>query len=191
MKQSTLRYKLALPLSLILAAVTACANRGEPPPAGLEPLPAPTLPGNPQQLPAAAAPAQAAPAATQQLPPDPWPRPVSLSNANVLVYQPQITKWDGNVISFRSAVALKPIGAKTETFGVIWATARTQVDRVDRMVFFEDLKITKSNFPTLAFKGTQYVKELQQRIAAEVRNIALDRVEASLRWQESSRRHSV
>ena len=89
----------------------------------------------------------AAPAA--QLPADPWPRVVDLTNGQVLVYQPQVNKWDGNRIDFRAALAIKPTGAKDETFGVIFATARTQVDKVARTVVFEDLKITKTDFPTL------------------------------------------
>ena len=170
---------LALSMALSLVGAAGCANRQPAtPPPGLESLPAPVLPGGP--TPAEGAPAAAAPAAPTQPSPDPWPRPIALSNANVLVYQPQVASWDGNVIKFRSAIALRATGAKTETFGVVWATARTQVDRVDRMVIFEDLKITKSSFPTLPFKGAQYVQELQQRFAEEVRTIALDRVQASL-----------
>ena len=53
-----------------------------------------------------------------QLPADPWPRVVDLTNAQVLVYQPQVNKWDGNQIDFRAALAIKPAGAKDETFGV-------------------------------------------------------------------------
>ncbi|MBL8529751.1 MAG: carbohydrate-binding family V/XII [Burkholderiales bacterium] len=163
---------LALWAAIILMGASSCAHRqGATPPPGLESLPAPGAPS------AAVA---GTPAQPTQPSPDPWPRPLTLSNANVLAYQPQITSWDGNVIKFRSAIALKATGAKTETFGVVWAQARTQVDRVDRMVVFEDLKITKSSFPTLPFKGAQYVQELQQRFAEDVRTIALDRVEASL-----------
>jgi hypothetical protein len=45
----------------------------------------------------AAAPATAAAA---PLPADPWPRTVDLTNGQVLVYQPQVSKWDGNRIDF-------------------------------------------------------------------------------------------
>jgi hypothetical protein len=44
---------------------------------------------------------------------------------------------EGNRIDFRAAVAIKPTGAKEETFGVVFATARTQVDKVARTVVFE------------------------------------------------------
>ena len=125
--------------------------------------------------------AQSAPAApAAPIPADPWPRKVDLANASVLVYQPQVNKWEGNLIDFRAALAIQPVGAKEETFGVIFATARTQVDRVARIVVFEDLKITKSDFPTLPNRGAAYAAELQKNIASDVRTIALDRLEASL-----------
>ena len=58
-------------------------------------------------------------------------------------------------------MAIKPAGAKDETFGVVFATARTQVDKVTRTVVFENLKITKSDFPTLPNRGAEYAAELQ------------------------------
>src|SRR5215472_6911554 len=123
--------------------------------------------------------AQSAQAAAS-LPTDPWPRDVSLSNAAVLVYQPQVNKWVDNQLDFRAAVAIKPDGMKEETFGVIFATARTEVDKVSRMVVFENLKITKSDFPTLPDRGAQYAAELQTRFAADLKTISLDRLEESL-----------
>ncbi len=120
------------------------------------------------------APAPAAP------PADPWPRVVDLKNGQVLVYQPQVNKWEGNRIDFRCALAIKPEGAKEEAFGVIFANARTQVDKVARTVVFEDFKFTKTDFPTLPNHGAAYTTELQSEFAKGVRTIALDRIEASL-----------
>ena len=98
----------------------------------------------------------------------------------MLVYQPQISKWDGNRIEFRSALAIKPAGATNETFGVAFATARTQVDKVMRTVVFENLKVTKSDFPTLPDRGASYAAELETRLANDLRTISLDRLQASL-----------
>jgi len=114
------------------------------------------------------------------IPADPWPRDLSVPGAAVLVYQPQVNSWKDNQIDFRAAVAIKPDGAKEETFGVIFATARTQVDKVERVVVFENLKITKSDFPTLPNHGAQYAAALQKRFGADFKTIALDRLEASL-----------
>ncbi len=60
-----------------------------------------------------------------------------------------------------------PTGAKEETFGVIFATARTQVDKVARTVVFENLKITKTDFPTLPNHGAAYTAELQTKLATQ------------------------
>ena len=118
--------------------------------------------------------------AVNPLPADPWPRQINLSNATALMYQPQVSQWDGNQISFKSALGIKRKGVKDETFGVMFATARTQVDKVNRTVVFENLQISKTVFPTLADGGASYKAELQTAVAGSVRTIALDRVSRSL-----------
>ena len=113
-------------------------------------------------------------------PPDPWPRVVDLAQGQALVYQPQVNSWTDNRLDFRAAIALKTNNAKGETFGVIFATARTQVDKVLRTVTFENLRISKIDFPTMANHGASYVAELQTQIVQSIRTISLDRLETSL-----------
>jgi hypothetical protein len=123
----------------------------------------------------------AAPATTAaKPPPDPWPTVLNLKNGQVLVYQPQVNSWDGDRIDFRSALAIKATGANDESFGVIVANARTEVDKVARTVVFEDMKITKTDFPTLPDRGAAYTTELQAEFAKTIRSISLDRLTASL-----------
>jgi len=112
--------------------------------------------------------------------PDPWPRQIQLSNATLTMYQPQVESWQGNQLSFRAAIAAKASGANAETFGVVWGSARTEVDRVGRQVTLQDLRLTRSNFPTLPDNGAAYLSELQQKFQGSARTIALDRIEASL-----------
>ena len=112
--------------------------------------------------------------------PDVWPRSIQLSNASVLLYQPQVNQWNGNQLDFRAAVAIKPQGAETETYGSIFATARTLVDHNARTVTLENLKITKNNFPLLPDQGAAYIAELQAQHSADIRTISLDRLQASL-----------
>ncbi len=75
---------------------------------------------------------------------------VDLSTGQVLVYQPQINSWKDNQLDFRAALAYKADGSKDQAFGVVFATTRTQVDRAQRNVVFEDLKIGKLDFPDAA-----------------------------------------
>ena len=98
-------------------------------------------------------------------PPDPWPRVVNLADAQVLVYQPQVSQWTDNQLTFRAALAIKATGAKAESFGVIFASTRTQVDKVLRAVVFEDMRISKIDFPTLPDRGAAYGAELQTQFA--------------------------
>jgi len=121
-----------------------------------------------------------APAASASPNPDPWPRTFTLADAALRVYQPQVEKWEGNRLDFRAAVEVTPSDAKTGSFGVIWGTARTEVNRPARLVTLEDLRLTRSNFPTLADKGEAYRRELERQISGSARTIALDRLQASL-----------
>ncbi len=118
--------------------------------------------------------------AAPAIPPDPWPRVVDLKNGQVLVYQPQVNSWQGNRLDFRCALAIRPQGAQDESFGVVFANVRTEVDKVARTVVFEDIKFTKVDFPTLPNHGAAYAPELQAEFAKTIRTIALDRLTASL-----------
>ena len=129
-----------------------------------------------------AAPPPDAPTASQPASPnlDPWPRTFTLSDATLRVYQPQVEQWEGNRLDFRAAVEAKPSGGGTGSFGVVWGTARTEVNRPARLVTLEDLRLTRSNFPTLVDKGAAYRRELEQQLSGSARTIALDRLQASL-----------
>jgi hypothetical protein len=113
-------------------------------------------------------------------PTDPWPRVVDLANGQVLVYQPQVNAWTDNRLDFRAAMAVKRDGVQQESFGVITATVRTQVDKVLRTVTFEDFRITKVDLPTLPERGAAMAPELQTAIAGSIRTMSLDRLTASL-----------
>ncbi len=117
---SSLRKVLCIVLVLCLSGVTA------------GPLAAQTTP---------------APAAPQGAS-DPWPRQVKSGTTTFLIYQPQLDSWSANQLEGHAAVAVKTAAAKDPTFGVIWFTARTEVDKVNRVVFLEDLNITRSSFPS-------------------------------------------
>ena len=160
------RGVLAIVALSIASALVSCAAQA---PDSFAPAPAP---GAGLEAPAAGAPVPPDP--------DPWPRQIQLSNATLTVYQPQVESWQGNQFSFRAAVAAKASGANAGTFGVVWGSARTEVDRVVRRVTLEDLRLTRSNFPTLPDKGAAYLSELQQQSQGAVRTIALDSLEASL-----------
>src|SRR5262245_31052968 len=112
---------LAPAMAGVLIVSGGCANRaadgGLPPPTtgwdSTGPGPAPLGQGPIlydsnaplTQVPSASpAPAPAAAAPAPQGPVDPWPRDVTLSNADALIYQPQVDSWKGNALNWRVAV---------------------------------------------------------------------------------------
>ena len=124
----------------------------------------------------------AGPGLAQQVPasPDPWPRQVKLADASLLIYQPQLESWQGNRATFRAAVGASVPGGGEPAYGVVWATARTEVDPIRRAVTLQDVQITRGDFPTLPGQGAAYLAELRQALPSTQRTISLDRMEASL-----------
>jgi hypothetical protein len=115
-----------------------------------------------------------------EAPADPWPRQFRSGKATILVYQPQVESWTGNAITFRCAIAITKGDPKDDVFGVIWAKARTQVDKTSRIVLLEDVAVTKRDFPTLVDNGLFYLFALRTQLGPGQRTVALDRLEASL-----------
>lgn len=124
--------------------------------------------------------AEANSSAPAEAPSDPWPRDVTLKNADALIYQPQIESWTGNRMAWRVAVALRTGASKDETFGVIKGTSRTEVDRSTRTVTLRDNEVVSIHFPTLPDSGLSYLPEIQRSLDGALETMALDSVEASL-----------
>ena len=87
--------------------------------------------------------------------------------------------WKGNQLEAYAAVGVRITATKTTDYGVIWFSARTEVDKVNRLVTLEDFKITKQNFPTLPENGSAYVQGLTNH-APWTQTIPLDELQASL-----------
>jgi len=125
--------------------------------------------------PAAAKTSSPSPAA--QDPNEPWPRVVTYQGATISIFQPQIESWSGNMLNARAAVRVK--SSKSTDYGVIWFTARTEVDKVNRVVTLLDFKITKQNFPTPPNNGATYVSALTKPAPLN-KTVPLDMLEADL-----------
>src|SRR5262245_39237718 len=95
---------------------------------------APAAPAARPASPAAVAPAGARPGAMNA----PWPRESTEGGQTYTVYQPQIDKWDGTRLSARAAISVESAASPTEHFGVVWFSARAEVDKVNRLVALAD-----------------------------------------------------
>jgi hypothetical protein len=107
-----------------------------------------------------------------------WPRYFETNNYEYAVYQPQISAWPSNQIQGRFATAVRPAGTSNEVYGVIYFTARTEIDKVNRLVTLEDFKVTKTDFPTEPAFQDQYVAVMQAELPKAAKTIPLDHLEA-------------
>lgn len=107
-----------------------------------------------------------------------WPRFFSTNGYEFAVYQPQISKWPGNQIEGRFATGVRPAGTSNETYGVIFFTARTEIDKVNRLVTLEDFQVTKVSFPTQKSLQGTYQAIVQSELPEAAKTIPLDHLEA-------------
>ncbi len=111
---------------------------------------------------------------------DPWPRQLTSGDDTFSVFQPQYERWQQGRLDGRAAVAVETKASAQPTYGVIWFTARAEVDKETRMVTLEDLTVSKADFPTVPDRGAGYVTTLRQILSGQPLTIALDRLQAEL-----------
>jgi hypothetical protein len=107
-----------------------------------------------------------------------WPRFYTTNGYDFAIYQPQINDWPGNQLDGRLVVAIRPTGTTNETYGVIFFTTRTEIDKVNRLVTLEDFQITKAKFPGQPGMTAQYLAMIQSFQPQTIRVIPLDHLEA-------------
>src|SRR5205809_1189204 len=116
-----------------------------------------------------------------------WPRKASRGDETISMYQPQVEAWEGDEVRAYAALALVSKTNKTTKYGVVWFTARTEIDKVNRQVTLDNFQITKVQFPTMKNKEAVYQAFLQAKLPGKSKIIALDRLEAELTAIESEK----
>jgi hypothetical protein len=75
-----------------------------------------------------------------------WPRQFESSSGSFVVYQPEPERLDGDRLSGRAAFAVEQ-GGSSPTFGVVWFTAKIEIDRDSSTVTMRNLDVTKVRLP--------------------------------------------
>jgi hypothetical protein len=130
----------------------------------------------------------AAPAdsAFEDAPPDTgWPRILSGHGQTFTVYQPQLDSWDGFTLEAHAAVAVESGGEQPPIFGVVNLSAHTLVDKDERLVTLEDLKVADPRFPSAPEQAQAFGEALHDALPKDIRSVSLDRLEAQLAIHEA------
>ena len=109
-----------------------------------------------------------------------WPRKATRGNETISMYQPQVESWKGDEVHAYAAIAVTSTANKTTKYGVLWFTARTEVDKVNRQVTLDSFQITRVKFPTMEAREAEFKTFLQAKLPRKAKVIALDRMEAAL-----------
>src|SRR5262249_33744931 len=80
----------------------------------------------------------------------------------------------------QAAMAMESKASPQPTFGVVWFSARTEVDKENRVVILEEVTLTKANFPTAADRQDDYLALVKKNLADLLHTMSLPRLEASL-----------
>src|SRR5215467_5793410 len=109
-----------------------------------------------------------------------WPRTFTSGADTFTIYPPQVDKWNENLIDLYCAVELKTEKESAAKYGVVWLEARTEVDKVNRLVTLDQAKVTKVKFPTAADKEPALMRLLQAKLPAATKTVSLDRLQAAV-----------
>ena len=120
-----------------------------------------------------------------QAPPAPagdqaWPREFKSGSTTFTVYQPQVESWKARDLSGRAAVSVKDAISPEEQFGVIWFTAKTNVNRDENLVTLDDITITKGNFPATPDKADQYLQALRASAPRQMADLSFEHLKAEI-----------
>jgi len=117
-----------------------------------------------------------------------WPRVVEADTLTFTVHQPQLESWDGYQVEAYAAIEVKIPDIENQVYGAAFITAKTSIDKTDRMVEFGDIEVPRAVFPSLPEKTEEFLKILRDKVMPESRLIALDRFEAALAVMEAEQK---
>ena len=109
-----------------------------------------------------------------------WPRTFTSGTDKFLIYQPQVDSWDGNRVNLYAAVEVTTGEKGPANYGVVWFSARTEVDKVNRLVTLDQVQLTKIKFPAAHEKEAELDALLQKKFPTATKTISLDRLESML-----------
>jgi hypothetical protein len=109
-----------------------------------------------------------------------WPREFQSGSTTFTVYQPQLESWKSRDLTGRAAVSMKDAISPEERFGVIWFTAKANVNRAANLVTLDDITITKGSFPATPDKTDQYLQVLRASAPRQMADLSVNHLKAEL-----------
>lgn len=109
-----------------------------------------------------------------------WPRETVKGGARLVTYQPQVDSWkDFKELEWRMAVSLTPKEGAKPIIGAVGLRSDTLVDNDAQMVLLADIRILRTNFPSLDAAASEEAARTLQAFVPQTTSISLHRIVAS------------
>ncbi len=121
-----------------------------------------------------------------------WPRQIETDAVTIVMYQPQLDSFKGNVMTGRLAISVSTTDKPEPVFGAMWISAQVSVDRDARLIHPDTIEVTRLHFPDVT---DMQRSRLKQTVEMEVPKwnitMSLDRVLADLETAELEREQAT
>lgn len=110
-----------------------------------------------------------------------WPREIKTKKARIVIFQPQVENFTGDLLESRAAIAVTVKKSEGPVFGAAWFENRVSTDKNTRMVSLKELTVTDVKFPDASEEDiNSLVKILETEMPKWTIEISLDRLLASM-----------
>jgi len=113
---------------------------------------------------------------------DAWPREFTSAEGDRLtVHQPQVDRWENDVLEARVAVALQLAGEDEPLYGALWIVSDTRTNLQTRVVTVGNVRIAEARFPATGTRDPAVVRRhLDTLFPQGPVDISLDRLLANM-----------
>lgn len=98
----------------------------------------------------------------------------------ITLYPAQVEKWSGNSIQEKAVVSVERPEASQPTYGLVWITASTQVNSKTQRVSFNQVKVSKAEFPSEPALSETVIKTLRNHQSEILRPVTLESLRSNL-----------
>lgn len=95
-----------------------------------------------------------------------WPRQIDSRQETIIVYQPQLERFENDLLTARAAVSIERPTDVEPVFGAIWFEAQLDIEREERSVRLRNVRILQSRFPEASPSQAARYEELINRQAS-------------------------
>jgi hypothetical protein len=111
---------------------------------------------------------------------DSFPRVFTIGSDAITIYPPNFQSWSGHVLTGTCALSIAKVGSQSQEFGTMAFTAKTEVNKLNRIVRVSDVQVTGVSLPTDPASQDRIASEITEESRGKSLNIALDRLEAAV-----------